>query len=85
VPRVVHAEGCYSHGKVSVTPLPTEMYGDGSRHTWPIRRIEGVVSKAEAAEHAAREMLKVRVGVGWVGVWGSAGGKHVCGPARDSG
>lgn len=61
VPRVVHAEGCYSHGKVSVSPLPAEMYGEGSRHTWPIRRIEGVVSKGEVAEHVAREMTKVRV------------------------
>ena len=72
MPRVVHTEGCYSHGKVSVSPLPPEMYGDGSRHTWPIRRIEGVVSKDEAAEHMAREMLKVG-GRGWRGGRGGWG------------
>lgn len=115
VPRVVHGEGCYSHGKVQgsadfarrmragqtgqrgvlnarcapgpqqqcsgvafraiwgagvavvsplraqvcVNALPAEVYGDGARHTWPIRRIECVVGKTELAEHAAREMQKV--------------------------
>ncbi|KAI8466921.1 MAG: hypothetical protein J3K34DRAFT_524164 [Monoraphidium minutum] len=59
VPRVVHTEGCYSHGKVTVSPVPAEMFGEGSRHTWPIRRIERAVTKAEVEEHVGREMLKL--------------------------
>ncbi|GBF97420.1 hypothetical protein Rsub_09586 [Raphidocelis subcapitata] len=59
VPRVVHGEGCYSHGKVTVSALPAEVFGDNCRHTWPIRRIEGVVTKAELSEHVGKELAKL--------------------------
>lgn len=60
VGQVCHTAGCYSHGRVTVTALPEEVYGATNRHTWPIRRIEGVVAEQDLAEHAAKEMMKVQ-------------------------
>jgi hypothetical protein len=50
---------CAAVCQVTVAPLPIEVFGQGSQHTWPLRRIDKVVNQAEVAERAAREMLKV--------------------------
>jgi hypothetical protein len=62
---VVHGDGCYSNGRVTVTPLPAEVHGAGARLTWPLRRIEEVVAEEAAEEYCRREVAKV--GVGWGG------------------
>ncbi len=34
-------------------------YGDADRHTWPLRRIEGLVQPHELEEHMEKELTKV--------------------------
>ncbi len=58
--QVVHGDGCYSNGRVTVAPLPAEVHGTTARLTWPLRRIEEVVAEAAAEEHCKRELAKVR-------------------------
>lgn len=59
--QVVHAEGCYSRGRVTVTALPEELYGADNRRTWPLRRVQGLATEQEIKEHVGAEMGKVRV------------------------
>jgi hypothetical protein len=59
IPQVVQCEGCYSGGRVTVTALPQELLGPENLHTWPLRRLDGLVSDAELQEHVARELTKV--------------------------
>ncbi|KAF8056436.1 SMCHD1 [Scenedesmus sp. PABB004] len=59
IPQVVQAEGCYSGGRVTVTALPQELLGADNLHTWPLRRLEGLVSSEELADHVSRELAKL--------------------------
>lgn len=59
IPQVVQNEGCYSGGRVTVCALPAEVLGADNLHTWPLRRLEGLVAEEELQEHVNRELLKV--------------------------
>jgi hypothetical protein len=60
VPQIVQAEGHFSGGSVTVRALPLEVLGPDNMHTWPLRRLEGLVSPQELEEHVCRELAKVR-------------------------
>jgi hypothetical protein len=66
--QVLHGEGCYSNGRVTIRPVPEEVHGAGALQTWPLRRIEEVVSGEAAEEHCRRELAKVRLAC-VCGVW----------------
>jgi hypothetical protein len=55
----VQAEGHFSGGSVTVRALPLEVLGPDNMHTWPLRRLEGLVSPQELEEHVGRELSKV--------------------------
>jgi hypothetical protein len=60
VPQIVQTEGHFSGGSVTVRALPLEVLGPDNMHTWPLRRLEGLVSPQELEEHVGRELSKVR-------------------------
>lgn len=60
VPQIVQAEGHFSGGSVTVRALPLEVLGPDNMHTWPLRRLEGLVTAQELEEHVGRELAKVR-------------------------
>lgn len=59
MPQIVQSEGHYSGGSVTVRALPLEVLGPDNMHTWPLRRLEGLVSQQELEEHVNRELSKV--------------------------
>lgn len=59
MPQLVQAEGHFSGGSVTVRALPLEVLGPDNMHTWPLRRLEGLVTPQELQEHTSRELAKV--------------------------
>lgn len=57
-PQVVHQEGCYANGFVTVTPLPEAVHG-ASKQLWPLRRLECVLTAGQVAEHEAKEAARL--------------------------
>jgi hypothetical protein len=55
----VQEEGVHANGFVTVLPLPEEVYGDKTRKTLPLRRVEGIVGEEEAEQHFRKELMKV--------------------------
>ena len=49
----------YANGSVIVLPLPLELYGSNARRSLPLRRIDAVLSDAEAEEPLSKELSKV--------------------------
>ena len=57
--QIALEDGTYAGGRVTVQPLPEQVHGHGNLRTFSLRRIEAVVSEAEAQGHIERELLKV--------------------------
>ena len=52
-------DGTYPGGRLTVQPLPEQVYGRGTLRTFALRRIQSVISDADAQDHIERELLKV--------------------------
>jgi hypothetical protein len=63
VPQAVTCEGCYSSGNVTVTVLPEKVFGAGNRHTFFLRRTEGLIEAEELQDMITNELSKVGVPV----------------------
>jgi hypothetical protein len=61
IPSAVTKDGSYSYGQVTIMALPEAVFGPNNRHTWPVRRLEGLASEQEVQELEARELKKVCV------------------------
>lgn len=72
--QAVREEGGYANGRVHVELLPTEVYGAACEKQFSLRRLEVVLTEAEQQEHLAKELLKVRPGVGQAGGQGGTCG-----------
>ena len=57
--QIALEDGAYAGGRVTVQPLPEQVHGQGNLRTFSMRRIEAVVSEADAESHMERELLKV--------------------------
>lgn len=57
--QIALEDGTYAGGRVTVQPLPEQVHGQGNLRTFSLRRIEAVVSEADAQSHIERELLKV--------------------------
>ena len=58
-PQVVLEDGTYPGGRLTVQPLPAQVYGEGNLRTLSLRRVEAIVSEADAQDHIDQELLKV--------------------------
>lgn len=56
----VDEEGAYANGHVTIQPLPEAVFGQHSRKTLSLRRIEGKVTEEEQEDHCSKELLKVQ-------------------------
>ena len=57
--QIALEDGAYAGGRVTVQPLPEQVHGQGNLRTFSMRRIEAVMSEADAQSHIERELLKV--------------------------
>jgi hypothetical protein len=76
VPSALTKDGSYSYGQVTIMALPEAVFGPSNRHTWPIRRLDGLASEQEVQDLEARELKKVRVV--WVYIVACAAGRRWC-------
>lgn len=59
VPQLAKDEGCYANGRLHVELLPPEVFGPACEKTFSLRRLEAILTEAEAEEHIAGQLKKV--------------------------
>ena len=58
--QAVSEGGVHANGQVVVSPLPAAMYGENAERTFPLRRLDAVLTAEEAEEQCRKELQKVR-------------------------